>query len=168
VTIKKKDYGKTAWIVVLTAALFFFYVFIQLNLPIGINRQLMQSFNLDATGLGMLASVFFWANALFLFPAGILLDRYSPKKLLQMAVTSNIIGTYIFASAHNYFFAASGRFICGLGAAFCFLSCIRLASRWFPPQRMALVTGLIVTMAMIGGLIAQSPLNIYEVTKDTR
>jgi sugar phosphate permease len=50
--------------------------------------------------------------------------------------------------------------IVGWGAAFCFLSCIRLASRWFPPQRMALVTGLVVTMAMLGGFIAQSPLVI--------
>ncbi|MES2218637.1 MAG: MFS transporter [Pseudomonadota bacterium] len=157
-TTAPKNYGKLAWVVVLTAALFFFYQFIQLNLPNALNRQLMQTFNLDATGLGILASVYFWANALFLFPAGMLMDRYSPKKLLQAAVTVSIIGTYIFASAHNYIFAAAGRFIVGLGAAFCFLSCIRLASRWFPPQRMALVTGMVVTMAMLGGFIAQSPL----------
>ena len=155
-----KNYGFIAWVVVLTAALFFFYEFIQLNLPNAINRQLMQTFNLDATGVGILASVYFWANALFIFPAGILLDRYSPKHLLQIAVTTSIIGTYMFASAHNYMFAAIGRLIVGWGAAFCFLSCIRLASRWFPPQRMALVTGLVVTMAMLGGFIAQSPLVI--------
>jgi MFS family permease len=157
-TITHKNYGKLGWVVVLTAALFFFYEFIQLNLPNSINRQLMQTFNLDATGLGILASVYFWANALFLFPAGNLLDRYSPKKLLMSAVTVCIIGTYIFASAHDNVFAAAGRFLVGLGASFCFLSCIRLASRWFPPHKMALVTGLVVTMAMLGGFIAQSPM----------
>jgi MFS family permease len=154
----QKNNGAYAWVVVLTAALFFFYQFIQMNMPNAINRQLMQTFNLDATGLGMLASVYFWANALFLFPAGMLIDRYSPKKILQLAVGCATIGTYIFASAHNYVFASAGRFLVGLSAAFCFLSCIRLASRWFPPQRMALVTGLIITIAMIGGFIAQSPL----------
>jgi MFS family permease len=158
VTTAQKKYGAYAWVVVLTAALFFLYQFIQMNMPNAINRQLMQSFNLDATGLGVLASVYFWANALFLFPAGILIDRYSPKKILQLAVSCATIGTYIFASAHNTMFAATGRFLVGLSAAFCFLNCIRLASRWFPPQRMALVTGLIITIAMIGGFIAQSPL----------
>ena len=49
------------------------------------------------------------------------------------------------------------RFSTGIGGAFCFLSCVRLASRWFPPQRMALVIGLVVTMAMIGGTLAQTP-----------
>lgn len=157
-TTTHRGYGKMGWTVVLTAALFFFYEFIQLNLPNSINRQLMQTFNLDATGLGILASVYFWANAIFLFPAGNLLDRYSPKKLLQFAVSICIVGTYIFASAHDYVFAALGRFLVGLGASFCFLSCIRLASRWFPPHQMALVTGLVVTMAMLGGFIAQSPM----------
>ena len=48
----------------------------------------------------------------------------------------------------------------GIGSAFCFLSSIRLASRWFPAKNMALVSGLIVTMAMFGGLIAQTPLTV--------
>jgi MFS family permease len=51
-----------------------------------------------------------------------------------------------------------GRFFTGLAAAFCFLSCIRLASRWFPTYKLALVVGVIVTMAMMGGMIAQTPL----------
>jgi len=48
----------------------------------------------------------------------------------------------------------------GIGSAFCFLSSIRLASRWFPAKNMALVTGLIVTMAMLGGMVAQTPLTL--------
>ena len=46
----------------------------------------------------------------------------------------------------------------GIGSAFCFLSCIRLASRWFPSHRMALISGIIVTMAMAGGMAAQGPM----------
>ncbi len=37
---------------------------------------------------------------------------------------------------------------------------MRLASRWFPSERMALVTGCIVTMAMLGGVLAQTPLTL--------
>jgi MFS family permease len=150
--------AKSAWLVTLTAGLFFFYGFIQLLLPNSINVQLMQSFQLNAPQLGWLVSMYFCANALFLFPAGNLLDRYSTKKLLLTAVLFCTAGTFIFALSYSYVLAGVGRFVIGLGGAFCFLSCIRLASRWFPPNRMALVTGIIVTMAMIGGFVAQSPM----------
>ncbi len=146
------------WLVTLTASLFFFYEFIQLNLFNAIDVELMQAFKLNAPQLGQLSSMYFYANALCLFPAGMLLDRYSTKKLLLGAVALCTLGTFIFALAHNYYVAATGRFLVGMGASFCFLSCVRLASRWFPPRKMALVTGLVVTMAMLGGLVAQTPL----------
>jgi MFS family permease len=52
------------------------------------------------------------------------------------------------------------RFLTGIGSAFCFLSVIRLSTRWFPAARMALVIGIVVTMAMIGGMAAQTPLTL--------
>lgn len=157
VSTEKTDHSALGWLVVLTASLFFFYEFIQMNLFNAINLPLMQAFHLNAPQLGTLSSMYFYANALFLFPAGLLLDRFSPKKLLLCAVTLCTVGTFTFGLAPTYLVAAIGRALVGWGASFCFLSCIRLASRWFPPRKMATVTGLVVTMAMLGGLVAQTP-----------
>lgn len=154
---EKTTHGRLAWVVTLTAALFFFYEFIQMNLFNTINAELRETFQLDAVQLGQFFSMYFYANFLCLFPAGNLLDRYSTRKLLIFAVSICTLGTFIFGFATVYWVAALGRFFVGMGASFCFLSCIRLASRWFPPQRMALVTGVVVTFAMLGGLIAQTP-----------
>jgi MFS family permease len=144
-------------VVTLTAALFFFYEFIQMNLFNTINPELRETFHLDAVEIGQLFSMYFYANFLCLFPAGNLLDRYSTRKLLLFAVSICTIGTFLFGIATEYWMAASGRFLVGAGASFCFLSCIRIASRWFPPHHMAFVTGVVVTMAMLGGLVAQTP-----------
>ncbi|MBA3661247.1 MAG: MFS transporter [Gammaproteobacteria bacterium] len=153
-----KTYHTTrAWIVTLTASLFFFYAFIQLNFFNSIAIPLMEDFGVDAIEVGQLSSMYFYANAIFLFPAGMLLDRFSTKKLLIASIFISTLGTFVFGYAHSFGIAAVGRFLVGTGAAFCFLACIRIASRWFPPQRMALVTGLIVVMAMLGGLVAQTP-----------
>jgi MFS family permease len=156
-TDMSKDRGMLAWVVVLSASLYFFYEFIQMNLFASIDVQLMQAFNLTAPELGRLASMYFYANALFVFPAGVMLDRFSPKKLLLIAVVFSTLGTLAFAVATEYWVAAVSRFVVGTGAAFCFLGCIRIASRWFPPKKMAFVTGVAVTMAMVGGLVAQTP-----------
>lgn len=154
--------AKQAWLVTLTASLFFFYGFIQLNLFNALDVSIMQAFHLNAPQLGQLASMYFYANALFLFPAGMLLDRFSPKKLLLAATVLCTLGTFVFGLAEQYWVAAASRFIVGIGASFCFLSCIRIASRWFPPTKMAFVTGIVVTMAMLGGLIAQTPLTLLN------
>jgi MFS family permease len=69
-----------------------------------------------------------------------------------------VISTFILAYSHSFYVAMFCRFITGIGSAFCFLGPVRLASHWFPPKRMALVTGAIVTMAMTGGMLAQYPL----------
>lgn len=156
------QHNKLAWVVVLTASLFFFYEFIQLNLFNAISDDLMQDFHLNAVQLGYLSSMYFWANALFLFPAGMMLDRFSTKKLLLFAASLCTIGTFLFGIAPDFSVAAFGRFLVGWGASFCFLSCIRLASRWFPPGKMALVTGIVVTVAMLGGLVAQTPFAILS------
>lgn len=154
------EQSKLAWIVVVTSALFFFYEFIQMNLFNTINVQLRETFQLNAEQLGQFFSMYFYANALMLFPVGNLVDRYSTRKLLLFAVAICTIGTGLFSTANTYWVAALGRFMVGGGAAFCFLSCIRLASRWFPPQRMAFVVGVVVTMAMLGGLVAQTPFSL--------
>ncbi len=154
---EKTKHSTLAWVVTLTSALFFFYEFIQMNLFNTINTDLREAFHLDAIQIGQLFSMYFYANFLFLFLAGNLLDRYSTRLLLLIALTVSTVGAFIFAIAGEYWVAAVGRFLVGAGASFCFLSCIRIASRWFSPHRMALVTGVVVTMAMLGGFVAQAP-----------
>lgn len=154
---EKTVHTKLAWLVTLTASLFFFYEFIQMNLFNAINAQLREAFQLDAIQLGQLFSMYFYANFLCLFLAGNLLDRFSTRKLILFAATLCTVGTFMFSLATTYWVAAVGRFFVGAGASFCFLGCIRISSRWFAPHKMAFVTGVVVTMAMLGGLIAQAP-----------
>lgn len=157
---EKTTHTTLAWIVIITASLYFFYEFIQMNIFNAINLQLREEFHLNAEQLGQLFSMYFYGNALFLFPVGNIIDRVSTKKCLLFAVSMCTLGTYIFSSSTVYFWAACGRFMVGAAASFCFLSCIRIASRWFAPHRMAFVTGVVVTMAMLGGLVAQTPFSL--------
>jgi MFS family permease len=152
--------GTKPWIVCFSAALFFFYEFIQMNMFSAIDADLMKAFNINAHQLGLLSAVYFYSNVIFLFFAGMLLDRFSTRRIIFISLSICAGGTLAFALSHNYYLAGFFRFLTGIGSAFCFLSCIRLASRWFPPKKMALVSGLIVTMAMIGGMVAQTPLTL--------
>lgn len=157
-SMTQEDTSSRPWIVCFSAALFFFYEFIQMNMFNTVSADLMRDFAISATQLGNLSAIYFYANLLFLPVAGMLLDRFSTRIIILITLLLCAIGIGSFALAHTLVIAGMARFLSGIGSAFCFLSSIRLASRWFPAQKMAMVTGLIVTMAMTGGLVAQTPL----------
>ena len=154
------EFSFRPWIVCFTAALFFFYEFIQMHMFSSISPELMRDFSLNAEQLGFLSASYLYADVVFLLPAGMILDRISTRTVIIAAMAICITGTLGFALATNVWAAAFFHFLSGIGNAFCFLSCIMLASRWFPPRRQALVIGLIVTMAFIGGALAQTPLSL--------
>jgi len=146
------------WVVCFAASLFFFYEFIQGNMFASIADDIMRDFHIQADKMTYLSSVYYLSNVIFLFIAGLLLDRFSTKKTILVAMLLCVLSTFVLAYAQSFYLALFCRFVTGIGSAFCFLGPIRIASRWFPPQRMALVTGAIVTMAMTGGMLAQYPL----------
>lgn len=146
------------WLVCFSASLFFFYEFIQGNMFASIADNIMYDLHVQADKMAYLSSIYYLSNVLFLFVAGIVLDRFSTKKTILVAMLLCVLSTFILAHAHSFYLALFCRFVTGIGSAFCFLGPVRLASRWFPPQRMAMVAGVIVTMAMTGGMLAQYPL----------
>ena len=148
------------YVVVFSASLFFFFESIQLNMFNSLNLELMEAFNIGSTELGKLSATYFYGTILFLFPAGIMLDRISTKKIIIVTMLLCIGCTLLFSLSSSIWQANLYRFITGIGGSFTLLSSVRLASRWFPPDKMALIVGLIVTFAMLGGLVAQIPLTL--------
>ena len=146
------------WLVVFSAALFFFFEFMQVNMFNALNPSLFKAFHLtDATQLGQLSAGYMYANVIFLFPAGMILDRISVRRAILIAMTFCVLCAFLFSLTTALWQAEICRWITGIGGSFCLLAAVRLASRWFPPKHMALVIGLVVTFAMIGGMVAQTP-----------
>ena len=150
--------GLMAWLVCLSAGLFFFYEFFQLNLFDVINQPLRDEFQIDARQLSWMSSSYLWADILFLLPAGAILDRVSTRIVVLVAMSVCVAGTVGFALTSSFAFASFFHFLSGIGNAFCFLSCVVLVTRGFPPRRQALVIGSLVTMAFMGGMMAHTPL----------
>jgi MFS family permease len=145
------------WLVCVSAALFFFYEFVQMGLFNAIGDELRQTFSMNATQLGQLSARYFYADVSFLFFVGILLDRFSVRMIVLAAMWLTILSTLLFALSHSLLLANISHFATGIGNAFCFLSCIKLATNWFPPRHLALVIGVMVSIAFVGGIVAQTP-----------
>lgn len=148
------------WIVWLLAASFFYYKYLVQVSPGVMSSQLMSDYSLTGAGLGNLAACFFYAYLLMQIPVGMLLDKWSPRKITAGAVFLCATGTWFFANTHLLNTALLSRFIIGLAASFAGVSCFKLTSIWFPPKRFALIAGLSMTAAMLGAVGGQGPLSI--------
>ncbi len=148
------------WVVCLVAALLAFYVFVQLMMFNAISQSLMRTFSITATEVGLISSCYLIANLIFIFPAGVALDRISTRKLITASMLLCLAGTVGFAFSASIYQAMAAHYITGIGGALPFLACLRLASRWIPPRHTALVSGLIVTIMMLGGVTGQTPVTI--------
>jgi predicted MFS family arabinose efflux permease len=147
-----------AWMVCMVAALYFFYIFIQMTKFNAIGHDLMMDFKIGATGLGTLSSIYFWGNVIFLLPAGLILDRVSVKKVLFAVMVISIIFTYLFSYTNTVATASWCFLFIGLAGAFALIIPLRLIARWFPGSKMALASGMAVTIGFTGAMISQSPL----------
>lgn len=147
-----------AYFVCFACALFFFYEFIQMQMFNAINDSLREAFNTSATDLSFLSSTYLWGDLLLLLPAGVLLDRYSTRKVVIYAMLMCIVSTFGFALTYDIRVAGFWHFLAGTGNAFCFLACVILVARWFPSNKQAMIIGMVITIALLGGMSAQAPL----------
>lgn len=147
----------TKWQVCFVGSLFFLYQFIQENIFNSISSEMAEQFNLNAIDLGLLSSSYFYATVALVLPAGQILDRFSTKKTILSVLAICLFAVAIFSISNNLFISTLCRFISGLGGAFCFLGSFKLASRWFPKEKMGFVTGIVIMIGMMGGVLAQTP-----------
>ncbi len=151
-------YPVRAWSIWLLSAAFMFYKYVIEVSPSVMTSTLMKAFNIGGVELGNFAACYFYAYMFLQIPAGLLLDKFGPRKTTTLAIILCAAGTWMFAGAESLLSANIGRFLTGIGAAFAVVNCLKLTSNWFPAKQFAFMAGLMMTMAMLGAVGGQSPL----------
>lgn len=140
------------------AAFFFGYEFLLRVSPNVMQAELKSFFKIDATYLGILSSSFYYGYALFQIPSGLLIDRYGARIFLAVGAILCGGGGMIMALVDVYWFAWIGRFWIGAGSAFALVGTLKISSEWFPLDRYGLLTGLTLTIGVVGALGGAAPL----------
>ncbi len=99
--------------------------------------------------------------ALSQVPVGLLLDRFGSRVLLTTGTLVIALGQGMLAMADDLSMAYAARILLGVGDACMFNSVLRLLPRWFPPQRVPLlsqVTGMIGAVGQVAAVGVVLPL----------
>src|SRR3989338_8855068 len=83
------------------AGLFFFYTIFQKVTFNAISADLISKFHLSVTGLGGISSAYLYANALWLIPGGILLEKFSSRIVTLVFVFACAVSSFVFAKSSS-------------------------------------------------------------------
>lgn len=140
------------------AALFLCYeMAIQVS-PSIMTFQLMKDFQIQHTGLGVMAACYFYSYTLMQIPAGLLYDHFGPRTLLTTASIVCALGALFFGMTTTVYWAAFGRFLMGFGSSFAFIGVLVVAARWFDGFYFAFLVGVAQLLAAIGAIAGEAPL----------
>ncbi len=161
-------YPVRAWIIWLLSAGFMFYKYAIEVSPSVMTNALMSTYQISGVQLGNLAACYFYAYLILQIPAGLLLDKFGPRRMTTLAIILCALGCILFARSDTFFIACLARFITGIGAAFAAVNCLKLIANWFPFRYFAFMAGLMMTLAMLGAVGGQAPLDAFIEAFDWR
>ncbi|PCI37701.1 MAG: MFS transporter [Thiotrichales bacterium] len=147
-----------AWVIWIVAASFYSYEFFLRISPSVMVADLMHSLKVSAQALGTLSACYYYAYAVMQIPVGILLDQHGVKRLLVFAAAMVAVGSVMFAMADTLWVVCFGRVLMGIGSAFSFVGCLKLAANWFAAGQFSVVIGLTNMLGVLGAIGASAPL----------
>jgi MFS family permease len=147
-----------ASVICMLAAMFYMYEYTLQVSPAVMTNELMRDLGLNAASLGTMTAFYFYSYTPMQLPAGLLFDRFGPRRLITLAILICAIGAFFFGTTPNAVMASLGRLLMGIGSSFSFIGALLLVSRWFPLQYFALLTGLVQLMSSVGAIVGQVPL----------
>ena len=142
-----------AWIIWSAAAMFYLYEYVLRASPGVMANELMRDFGVTSTALGVFTSAYYFSYVPLQVPCGMIVDWLGTRRVVTISAILCTIGSFVFAGSESVLVASVARFFMGVGSACAYLSCLKVASEWFPAQRFAVIAGITMLMGTFGGII---------------
>jgi predicted MFS family arabinose efflux permease len=122
-----------------------------------IGPVLAVEFALSASELGMLAACMLAAYAVAQLPGGMALDRVGARNVQAALSLVTAAGFALFALADSFAALVVARLILGVGISAGLMAIIKANAQWFAPAKVALVTGIAVSIGGLGSVLSTVP-----------
>ncbi|MCG6892156.1 MAG: MFS transporter [Desulfobacteraceae bacterium] len=146
------------WMVFAVCCLVYFFVYFHRVSTSVIAPDLLRDFDIGATALGFMSSMYFYLYAFEQPVVGYLADRLGPRRVIGYWSLAAAAGCLLFAAAPNIGWASAGRALIGLGVGGVYVPAIAAFSLWFRPGEFSSMLGLLMATGNFGAVIATTPL----------
>ena len=124
--------------------------------------ELMRELSISPESIGAVTGAFFLAFAIMQIPAGVLLDRFGPRRVMSGVLLVAVAGSLVFASADSAPGLAAGRVLMGIGCAAGLMGSMVVFARWFSQKWFATLSSVIFAAGGAGSLLSTTPLALVS------
>jgi sugar phosphate permease len=146
------------WVIFLIICLVYFFVYFHRVSTSVIVKDLLDTFQTNATALGFMSSMYFYLYALEQPLVGFLSDRMGPRRVIGYWTLAAAAGCFLFAAAPTVGWATVGRGLIGIGVGGVYVPALKALSVWFRKNEFAGMLGLLMSVGNLGAVIATTPL----------
>lgn len=130
--------------------------------------HISRTVHLDAGDLGLMTAMYFLTFGSFQLPLGVLLDRFGPRRVEAALLLVAAAGAAAFALADGAETLILGRALVGLGVSACLMAALKANVQWYPPARLPLMNGIILSAGGLGAVAATAPVQAALAFTDWR
>lgn len=140
------------------AALLAYFVAVVHRTALGVaGVEALDRFDTQATGLALLGVAQIAMYTAMQIPAGHLLDRFGPMRMMVAGSVLMALGQAAMAITGSFALALGARLLLGAGDAPIFISATRLIAAWFPPRRVPVLVQVTGFTGQAGQLATAVP-----------
>ncbi len=139
-------------------SLVYFFVYFHRVSTSVIAPDLLAAFQIQATELGFISSMYFYFYALEQPLVGHFSDTIGLRRVVGFWSLIATLGCIIFALAPTIGWAAVGRGLIGFGVGGVYVPAMKAFSQWFREKEFATMTGLLLASGNLGAIVATTPL----------
>ena len=114
------------WVVLGTMWLVYFFVYFDRVAPAVVAPEIMKTWEISATALGVLSAAYFYPYAAMQIPSGVLADFLGPRMAVTIFFIIAGIGTALFGMAPSFEWAIAGRVMMGIGVAVVYIPIMKI------------------------------------------
>jgi len=146
------------WLVFFIISVIYFFVYFHRVSTSVIAQDILKAFNVNATALGFMSSMYFYLYALEQPLVGYLTDKLGARRVIAYCTLAAAAGCFIFALAPGIGWASAGRALIGIGVGGVYVPAVKAFSQWFRRNEFATMIGLLMAVGNFGAIFATTPL----------
>jgi len=146
-----------AWIMWMTASIFYAYQYIMRVMPNIMIEDIMQQYQMDPALFGQYSGIYYIGYVGMHLPIGIMLDRIGPKKVMTGCMLLIVAGLLPVLISDNWVYPIMGRLLIGMGSSAAILGVFKIIRMSFAEKIFSRMLGFSVTIGLLGAIYGGGP-----------
>lgn len=142
---------------VMMGSLLYAYEFFIRVAPSSLNLEMMHYYSMSDSDLGHFKAAFYFGYVCMQIPAGLLIDRFGPRRLLFLGMLICSLSTFAVAFFQQIHWLVLARIFAGMASSFAYLCPLVLIHHWLPHRFFGYAAGMVQLIGNLAAMLGTVP-----------